>query len=233
LICTPQWYSIILLSDFHQAVFLFIIIFLYSYQAGGALIALGSILFLVLLGKIMGISGIWAEAVAASQSLGNSYIFIGSVICTAFVATQHFGLTPFGTERPKELSYLAVVLGGFLVGFGAKLGNGCTSGHGVCGLGRLSTRSLCAVVVFLPVAVVVASFVHSHEAVFHALHVSSINSPIHFALPAYATTGIFVAAGLLVAVGAVMVFLEPNSKSGVAEGMTSFFVCYISVLAYL
>jgi hypothetical protein len=63
--------------------------------------------------------------------------------------------------------------------------------------------------------------------------VSSINSPIHFALPAYATTGIFVAAGLLVAVGAVMVFLEPNSKSGVAEGMTSFFVCYISVLAYL
>jgi uncharacterized membrane protein YedE/YeeE len=145
--------------------------------------------------------------------------------CLVLLVSKSFfsefgGLKPFGSVRPKELSVLAVIIGGFLVGFGAKLGNGCTSGHGVCGLGRLSVRSLCAVLVFLPVAMLVASFVHSHDAVFSLLHSSSVSSPFHYTLP-HAATAVAAVAAVLLCVGAVQIFLEPASRSAIAEGTTN------------
>ncbi len=73
-------------------------------------------------------------------------MIIGGVIYEYFWTTQP-------TPRSTFLPWL-MLIGGFLVGFGTRLGNGCTSGHGVCGLGRLSFRSLIAVITFLTTAMI-------------------------------------------------------------------------------
>ena len=70
--------------------------------------------------------------------------------------------TPFGTREGivSGTSYIGFALAGFLVGFGAKLSNGCTSGHGLCGLARLNLRSFVAVFIFMATAIGVASLNH-------------------------------------------------------------------------
>lgn len=69
------------------------------------------------------------------------------------------GFTPFGPEREivTSTSYVGYALAGLLVGFGTKLGNGCTSGHGLCGLPRFSIRSFVAVAIFLSTAIAIAT----------------------------------------------------------------------------
>lgn len=63
---------------------------------------------------------------------------------------------PIGYYLPEhiDLSWPAIVIGGFLVGFGSYLGSGCTSGHGICGIGRLSPRSIVATIIFMLVAII-------------------------------------------------------------------------------
>ena len=69
------------------------------------------------------------------------------------------GFTPFGPENQITMatSYVGYAIAGLLVGFGTKLGNGCTSGHGLCGLPRLSIRSFIAVLTFLTTAIAIAT----------------------------------------------------------------------------
>ena len=61
----------------------------------------------------------------------------------------------------ENFSFIAFLIGGFLVGFGTKLGNGCTSGHGLCGMPRLSIRSWVAVIIFFSVALFTANFLNA------------------------------------------------------------------------
>ncbi|MCA8929373.1 MAG: YeeE/YedE family protein [Alphaproteobacteria bacterium] len=117
---------------------------------GGLLIGASAALLLLANGKIAGISGIVSRTLrAASTDRAETVAFVvgliavpalyrGLVAAPAIVVTANAGL---------------VVAGGLLVGFGTVLANGCTSGHGVCGLSRLSVRSLVAVCVFMGVAV--------------------------------------------------------------------------------
>ncbi len=118
----------------------------YSALFGGALIGLGATVLLALNGRIAGISGItdglirprrgdwaWRAAFVAGLILG--------------VAAYRLGGGPLQNLEFVRAT-LALVIAGFLVGFGARLGSGCTSGHGVCGLARLSPRSIAAVTVF-------------------------------------------------------------------------------------
>ena len=124
-----------------------------SSLAGGLLIGLASVLLMALIGRIAGISGIAVGILnnASGDRLWR-FAFLGGLIAAPVL----YGSIA-GAPVPIDItpSTPALLVGGVLVGFGAILGGGCTSGHGVCGLGRLSVRSLVSVVVFMTTAVVV------------------------------------------------------------------------------
>jgi len=116
---------------------------------GGALIGLAATLLLLLNGRIAGISGIAAGAIAAPSAERDWR--------TAFLVGLIFGPMVFaalgGTLPTPMLPGLpTLVAGGILVGIGTQLGDGCTSGHGVCGLARLSPRSMAATLTFVATA---------------------------------------------------------------------------------
>jgi hypothetical protein len=120
--------------------------------AGGALIGLAAALLMLLNGRIAGISGIVA-GLAAGQALqrGVNGAFVGGLMLAAPVWCLATGVMP---DIHVTDSGTLLLAGGLLVGIGTRLGSGCTSGHGVCGLARLSHRSLAAVAVFMTTAMV-------------------------------------------------------------------------------
>lgn len=122
--------------------------------AGGLLIGLSATLLLLLIGRIAGISGIVHEALARPLSEhGWRLAFVAGLVTGA---AAWFALAPAaGIEVPAARESMPVawlLVAGFLVGFGTRIGAGCTSGHGICGLARFSRRSLAAVVVFMGTA---------------------------------------------------------------------------------
>ena len=123
---------------------------------GGALIGLAATLLLWLNGRLAGISGIlWRLFFTNPGDTLWRVLFLAGVVGGAALYYAVFDDAPAARETfPVWL----LVVAGFLVGYGTSLGNGCTSGHGVCGLGRLSLRSLVATVVFLLTAII-ATFV--------------------------------------------------------------------------
>ena len=114
--------------------------------SGGALIGAAAGLLILGAGRILGASGIFA---GASEARGLDGVWrlwlIAGVLAAPSLAHVFWNASPpvFSTSAPL------LVLSGLLVGFGARLGSGCTSGHGVCGLARLSPRSLAATVIFM------------------------------------------------------------------------------------
>jgi uncharacterized protein len=122
-----------------------------SALVGGTLIGASSVLLLWLNGRIAGISGI-ANGIASRDTGDRSWrwlFIVGLVGGAGLYAWLRGGIPPVRQGFPAGLLAIA----GLLVGYGSALGNGCTSGHGVCGLARLSPRSLVATVVFLATAV--------------------------------------------------------------------------------
>lgn len=114
---------------------------------GGVLIGLSATILLAFNGRIAGISGIVNGGIQGNESW--RWLFLAGMLLGGIL--YEYGLAPEPTPTPP-LTAGTMILGGFLVGFGTRLGNGCTSGHGVCGLGRLSVRSLVAVLTFLTIA---------------------------------------------------------------------------------
>ena len=117
---------------------------------GGALIGLAASLLLVLNGRIAGISGIVGALLQRSSwasvaNWGWRAAFVIGMVAAPLVWQLIAPLPPM--EMPSNP--LVIVLAGLLVGFGTRLGSGCTSGHGVCGLSRLSLRSLAATLTFI------------------------------------------------------------------------------------
>lgn len=114
--------------------------------AGGALIGLAAALLLLLNGRIAGISGIAGGLLAAETGARAWRILFLLGLIAGAVAMSWFGVA----ARPEiAAGWPLLVSAGVLVGFGTRLGGGCTSGHGVCGLGRLSGRSLVATLTFI------------------------------------------------------------------------------------
>lgn len=114
---------------------------------GGVLIGASALLLMTFSGRIAGVSGIAGGLVTAAPDdrAWRLAFVVGLVLGGLVLRALAPAVLPAGLADPWPL----VVLGGFLVGFGARGGNGCTSGHGVCGLGRRSRRSLVAVLVFM------------------------------------------------------------------------------------
>lgn len=116
--------------------------------AGGVLIGLASAGLLLVNGRIAGISGIFAGATKLGAAPWQWALLAGLLAAGAGAALAKYPLPAGITEQSLPLLALA----GLLTGLGTRLGGGCTSGHGVCGLARLSPRSLAAVLVFMGVA---------------------------------------------------------------------------------
>lgn len=116
---------------------------------GGLLIGLSATLLLLFNGSVAGISGIFRKAISAGSA--ESLLFIMGLVAGAAIYELVIASAP--TPEPSASIWFMVV-GGLLVGVGARLGNGCTSGHGVCGLGFLSLRSLIAVVSFMVTGII-------------------------------------------------------------------------------
>jgi uncharacterized protein len=122
---------------------------------GGALIGLASVLLMMLTGRIAGISGIFGGLLSfAPGDREWRLAFIGGLI----VAPLLSGLAGYPLPMPQMPdSWTLIMVAGLLVGFGSRLGGGCTSGHGVCGVARLSARSIAATAIFMATAIVVVA----------------------------------------------------------------------------
>ncbi|WP_109354692.1 YeeE/YedE family protein [Sphingorhabdus sp. EL138] len=115
---------------------------------GGLMIGAAAALMLLGLGRIAGVSGLAARATAIADSGAPRSIAIAFVIglpLGAFLVSLATG----GVVTRFPPSVVPMIVGGLLVGFGTRLGSGCTSGHGVCGMSRLSRRSLTATAIFM------------------------------------------------------------------------------------
>ena len=115
---------------------------------GGLFIGLGAVLLMLGLGRILGATGILSGLVFAESKddvLWRAAMVLGMILAPGLI----FVITGAMPEVNVPISPLMIVVGGVIVGFGASMGSGCTSGHGVCGLSRLSLRSLVAVPTFM------------------------------------------------------------------------------------
>jgi uncharacterized membrane protein YedE/YeeE len=125
-----------------------------SAALGGLLIGAGALSLTLFSGRIAGISGIFADALDP-QRTGRAWriaFIIGLIAAPLLVAA-----TGRGVPAPDMPAWAVVIAGGLFVGFGTRLGGGCTSGHGVCGVARLSPRSLVATAIFMVTAAIVVA----------------------------------------------------------------------------
>lgn len=128
--------------------------------AGGVLIGSGALLLYAASGRIAGISGIGYGLIGGAPDQGWRWLFLGGLIGGGALAALISGLA---AEAPRysAAGALNLIGAGLLVGIGTRLGNGCTSGHGVCGLARLSPRSLAATLVFMALGMATATTLHA------------------------------------------------------------------------
>ena len=120
---------------------------------GGLLIGLGAVLLMLGLGRIFGATGILSGAVFVESWDEMSWrlaLILGMILAPSLI----FAVTGAMPALTVPVSPAMIIVGGVIVGLGASLGSGCTSGHGVCGLSRLSLRSLVAVPTFMATAAI-------------------------------------------------------------------------------
>ena len=137
-----------------------------SAAIGGVLIGLASAVLWLGNGRIAGISGIFGQLFPPAGNIAWRVMFLVALVLGTFVAAYLVPGLGVGGPSGKPATLVAapawtgiptpvwLIAAGLLTGLGTKIGNGCTSGHGVCGLARLSLRSLVAVVIFFGVAIV-------------------------------------------------------------------------------
>ena len=119
---------------------------------GGALIGLAAALLMLLTGRIAGISGIFGGLLApTANDRGWRVAFIAGLIAAPLLASFFTDASLPSPMMPASM--IVIVIAGLLVGFGSRMGGGCTSGHGVCGIARLSARSTIATAVFMAAAI--------------------------------------------------------------------------------
>ncbi len=125
----------------------------FSSLGGGLLIGLGAVLLMLVLGRIMGATGIMSGLVFPESPSEFSWRL---ALVAGMIAAPGLIYVATGTMPAVDvpISPLMIVVGGVIGGLGASLGSGCTSGHGVCGLSRLSLRSLVAVPTFMVTAAI-------------------------------------------------------------------------------
>lgn len=112
---------------------------------GGMLIGLAAVLLLLINGRIFGISGILSNTLFGKTERAWRVAVLVGVFASPWLYMAFGGQVP--QNEPRAIPLL--IIAGLLVGFGSSLGSGCTSGHGVCGIARLSNRSIIATLTFM------------------------------------------------------------------------------------
>ncbi|MBV2128001.1 YeeE/YedE family protein [Arsukibacterium indicum] len=125
----------------------------FSALLGGSLIGLGTLLLLVTLGRIAGISGIVSLAIFQREGRSWRLAFVAGLLLGPLLVALVINDFSFSTPDLNSRTLIA----GLLVGLGTAWGSGCTSGHGICGIGRFSPRSIVATMMFMTTGVIVAS----------------------------------------------------------------------------
>lgn len=128
---------------------------------GGLLIGLSAVVLMGGIGRIAGISGIFGGVLSGNWSAEGGWrpFFVGGLLLGAVITALLGGIDVDAISFPGNP--VTTVIGGLLVGAGTALGSGCTSGHGICGLSRLSARSLVSTLLFMAVAILTV-FVTRH-----------------------------------------------------------------------
>ena len=127
---------------------------------GGLLIGLAAAIMLLGLGRIAGVSGVTARATGLSDGgmpRGLAWLFLGGLVAGAVIVQSMLG--PIVARFPDATA--PFLIGGVLVGIGTRMGSGCTSGHGVCGMSRLSRRSISATLTFIGAGVATVAVVNA------------------------------------------------------------------------
>ncbi|MBC47988.1 MAG: YeeE/YedE family protein [Gammaproteobacteria bacterium] len=129
---------------------------------GGIIIGLSVVLYFYATGRLAGISGIFENAITnTSLRFSNILFLFGLVIGPLIIYNIILPNEPITFEITH--SYLLIIPGGFLVGFGTRLGGGCTSGHGICGIGRLSVNSIVATATFVAIGILTVFILQQFE----------------------------------------------------------------------
>lgn len=123
---------------------------------GGIMIGLAAVGLYYSLGRIAGISGILFTSLGRNGGMWR-WMFVGGLISGAGIMAQL--LPEMNVVTRPNPGLIVLIAAGLIVGWGTRLGSGCTSGHGVCGMGRLSIRSLAAVGSFMAAGIIMATFV--------------------------------------------------------------------------
>ena len=124
--------------------------------AGGIIIGLAVILFFVGNGRLAGVSGIVNNALVSKQNRTDNFLFIvGLVLGPIFYAFFTKNNIPFLITSSLPI----IIIAGLLVGIGTKVGKGCTSGHGICGISLLSLRSIIATITFMITAIITVKLI--------------------------------------------------------------------------
>ena len=123
---------------------------------GGIIIGLAVILFFVANGRLAGVSGIVNNALLSKQNRSDNFLFIvGLVLGPIFYAFFTKNSIPFLITSSLPI----IIIAGLLVGIGTRIGSGCTSGHGICGISLFSLRSIIATFIFIITAIITVSLI--------------------------------------------------------------------------
>jgi len=117
---------------------------------GGSLIGFATFLFFIFNGRIAGVSSIASDSIMKNENRFDNILFLSGLIIGPIV----YSISGKEIESVLTNSLPLLIFGGLLVGFGTKIGNGCTSGHGVCGISRFSLRSIVATIAFIITGVI-------------------------------------------------------------------------------
>ena len=117
-----------------------------SALTGGLIIGCPVVLFFYTTGRLAGISGIFANAFTSKENRSSNLLFLLGLVIGP-LGYLYFTKIPVNFEITN--SYILVIIAGFLVGLGTRMGGGCTSGHGICGISRFSFRSIIATITFI------------------------------------------------------------------------------------
>ena len=113
---------------------------------GGFIIGASIVLYFYTTGRLAGISGILANTVTNKLNRASNFLFILGLIIGPLI---YFFFNKSSVNFEITNSFILIILGGFFVGLGTKMGGGCTSGHGICGISRFSIRSIFATIIFI------------------------------------------------------------------------------------